>query len=224
MKIIISFTYYISYIILIFQMLTDYCFYNPLYKSLQYMIDRIPVYVYKFSYIGQYSYYNSSTGNDSDYGAVHGDDLIYLFDNLADFPGGFNTNDELVSDVLVFLLTQFAKLDDIDLAKCSDMRPMCQYSHFYKNASGLFDLEETSKFDMESVELWDHFEEISGHQSNAGRSKRQTNDESTTEVFGVIRYAPEESNDETRVRPSRKGRFNDLRDILKDEDAELTKK
>lgn len=203
-----------------FQMLTDYSFYYPFYKSLKYLHDRIPVYLYKFSYRGQYSYSNSYTGN----GVVHGDDLIFLFDSPAIFKDRLNENDQMASDVLISMLTQFAKLGDINLAKCSDMRLMCKYTHFYKNATGLIDKEETTRFDFKSVELWDHLEEIISHQRYAGRSKRQIYDDSTTEVFGSMRYAPEESNNETGERPSRKGRFNELRDILKNGNADPRKK
>lgn len=192
-------------------MLTDYFYYHPLYKTLPYMINRIPVYMYKFSYRGEYSnsqYTRVNCGN----GAVHGDDLLYLFDSPADFSEGLNMEDQLASDTLVQTLTIFAKLDDPNLAKCSDMKPMCEYTHFYKNEAGAFDIEKTSEFDMKLVDLWDQLEEISGHQKNAGRSKRHTNVESTTKVFGVIKYTPEESNDDARGKPSKKGRFIKLRD------------
>lgn len=128
-------------------MVSDYSFYYPLYKSLQFMIERMPVYLYKFSYNGQYSYCKSYTGTDIEYGVVHGDDLIYLFDNPVDFPGGLNANDQLASDKLVQTLTEFAKLDKPNLPRCNKKRN-CDVYYFYNNRSRMFDIDNLSIFDF----------------------------------------------------------------------------
>lgn len=49
--------------------------------------NNLPVYYYKLSYQGRYSYfYTPDSNNSKPYGVIHGDDLIYLFYNKKLFP------------------------------------------------------------------------------------------------------------------------------------------
>ncbi|XP_067006682.2 juvenile hormone esterase [Anabrus simplex] len=53
-----------------------------------------PVYFYKFSYAGKYSYIYDPPGSQTPYGVVHHDDLLYLFYNPSEFFKLFTPQDE----------------------------------------------------------------------------------------------------------------------------------
>lgn len=149
----------------VFQIYTDYSFYYPMYKSLPYMSNN-PVYLYKFSYRGQYSYSMVYTNTLADYGVVHCDDLIYLFESPALFSAGLNEYDQMASQKLIQTFTSFAKQGNPprshQLKKChaDDMNPICKYTHFYKNESGLINTEESNEFDLGMIEFWDELKDF----------------------------------------------------------------
>lgn len=68
-----------------------------------------PIFTYYFDYQGEHSYSALFTGTQEDFGVVHCDDLIYLFESVGLFPSGLNENDTVISDKLVQLYVKFAK-------------------------------------------------------------------------------------------------------------------
>lgn len=92
-------------------MYTDRSFVYPLYKQLDIMMtaSNIPIYTYHFDYRGNYSYSLLFTQTFRDFGVVHCDDLIYLFESPTLFPNGLNEADLRVSRTLVATYVTFAK-------------------------------------------------------------------------------------------------------------------
>lgn len=95
------------------QMITDRGFYQPLYKVKElHTLDQngAPLYIYDFDYRGSISYSLLYAGNTNNYGVVHCDDLIYLFNSPTLFPNNFpeNTPDKLVSQEFVDYFVHFA--------------------------------------------------------------------------------------------------------------------
>lgn len=75
-------------------------------------MTRVPnhkIYTYKFDYRGQYSYSVFFTNTAEDFGVVHCDELIYLFDKPALFPAGLTGTDLAMSDRFVNHFVKFAK-------------------------------------------------------------------------------------------------------------------
>lgn len=94
-------------------MITDRGFYHPFYKVKEihkHDQNGAPLYIYNFKYRGSLSYSFLYAGNTNDYGVVHCDDLIYLFNSPALFPNNFaeNTRDKLVSQDFVDYFVHFA--------------------------------------------------------------------------------------------------------------------
>lgn len=143
-------------------MSADHAFNYPQNKTVLYMDNSIPLYIYKFSYRGQHSYSLLYPNNSSYNEAVHGDDLIYLFDSPAIFPEGLNKNDQMASLKLVQAFIAFAKTEN-DLPKCKFVgkKPLCKYTKFYKNDSGTIDTEEVKyHHNSETFEFWDNLGEL----------------------------------------------------------------
>lgn len=94
-----------------FQMYSDRSFEYPHYKQLQIMTNftNMPIYTYFFDYRGQNSYSALFTGTLRDFGVVHCDDLIYLFESPLLFPNGLNQNDTIISRSLLKHYVTFAK-------------------------------------------------------------------------------------------------------------------
>lgn len=95
-------------------MITDRGFYHPFYKVKElYEKDRngAPLFIYNFNYRGSLSYSILYSGNTNNYGVVHCDDLIYLFNSPLLFQNNFpeNSPDKLVSQELVGNFVSFAK-------------------------------------------------------------------------------------------------------------------
>lgn len=139
-------------------MYTDRSFAYPAYRSLQLHLNnsKAPLYYQSFNYRGQ----NSFTDLDpqlggQNYGVVHSDDLIYLFESRAAFPQGLNEQDKAASDQYVKYIVQFV-LNPSGNVQCKEMKPMCDYVNFYKNATtGGLQTEKSNKFDTEMVKFWD---------------------------------------------------------------------
>lgn len=94
-------------------MITDRGFYHPLFKAkeiLKHDQNAAPLYIYDFNYRGSISYSLLYAGNTNNYGVVHCDDLIYLFNSPTLFPNNFaeNTLDKMVSQEFVDYFVQFA--------------------------------------------------------------------------------------------------------------------
>lgn len=99
-----------------FELCSDYYFYYPVYKTIRHYFDYAevkenPVFIYKFSYHGPYTYVPIYTGGSTNkYDVVHFDDLLYQFRQSAYFPDfEKDSHDaELVKD-FVNILVEFAK-------------------------------------------------------------------------------------------------------------------
>lgn len=84
----------ISKLVFVFQMFSDWYFYYPLYKSLPYMIDSIPVSLFTFSYRGERHFRRTSHRSfDHFYKYEYGrrllsrdESITYQFDSLAPHP------------------------------------------------------------------------------------------------------------------------------------------
>lgn len=68
----------------------------------------MPIYTYHFGYKGEHSYSALFTGTLRDFGVVHCDDLIYLFESPLLFPNGLNREDSIMSRNLVKHYVNFA--------------------------------------------------------------------------------------------------------------------
>lgn len=153
----------------------------------------MPVFVYEFGYEGHYSYCDSYAKAPCYYGAVHGDDLIYLLENTADMPYGLSEIDTMASDKLIEIYTRFARDGDPGLPRCwyTDMNPICKHALFYKNWSkqdqtgkNLLDIEETHEFNDKMVAFWD---------------KLYTNYTDEQFAFGAMEYFPDDSKNKTNL-------------------------
>lgn len=94
-----------------FQMYSDRSFVHPHQKLLEVLMPQMhkPIYTYYFDYRGEHSYSALFTGTLENFGVVHCDDLIYLFESPMLFPNGLNQNDTIISDNLVKHYVKFAK-------------------------------------------------------------------------------------------------------------------
>lgn len=72
-------------------------------------VSNIPIYTYHFDYRGTYSYSILFTRTFKNFGVVHCDDLIYLFESPLLFPNGLDAKDMEVSRNLVATYVTFAK-------------------------------------------------------------------------------------------------------------------
>lgn len=72
------------------------------------LIEETPAYIYKFSFKGPFSFSYPLTGTNNDFGVIHLDDTLYLFQN-AFFPrfepGSSEAN---MSQILVQYFVDFA--------------------------------------------------------------------------------------------------------------------
>ncbi|KAL5287117.1 CES2.2 family protein [Megaselia abdita] len=94
-------------------MITDRGFYYPFFKVKEvhrHDQNGAPLYIYDFKYRGTLSYSFLYAGNTNNYGVVHCDDLIYLFNSPTLFPNNFaeNTPDKMVSQDFVDYFVHFA--------------------------------------------------------------------------------------------------------------------
>lgn len=150
----------------IHQMSSDRSFFHPAYRTLQFHLNvsDAPLFFQNFTYRGQYSFSTEDpTRPTEDYGVIHTDDLIYLFESPGPFPGGLNREDSLAKDMFVEHIIQFVMNQTVPMgpsAQCQEMNPMCNYLRFFKNATGLLDVEVRNDFDMEMVRFWDQTNEI----------------------------------------------------------------
>lgn len=99
-----------------FELFSDYYFYYPMYKSLKHYFDyadieKSPVFIYKFSYHGPYTYVPVYTnGSANRYDVVHFDDLLYQFRQSAIFPDFEKDSiDAKLSQEFVNILLEFIK-------------------------------------------------------------------------------------------------------------------
>lgn len=70
-------------------------------------IEETPVYIYKFSFKGPYSYSSLITSTQNDFGVIHIDDTLYLFPNLF-FPHQPDSNESKMAQILVKYYVDFA--------------------------------------------------------------------------------------------------------------------
>lgn len=144
---------------------TDRSFYYPAYRTLQLHLNtsKAPLYFYNFTYRGENSFsdFDPQT-RGQDFGVVHSDDLIYLFEARGAFPQGLNEQDKAASDKYVRNLVQFVLTQSpTENVTCTEMKPMCDYVRFYRNdTTGALETEKRNDFDGEMVKFWDQTGEI----------------------------------------------------------------
>lgn len=95
------------------QIYTDRSFVTPMYNSIQQNVaydQKHPVYLYKFSYKGPFSYSVVYTGTFTDFGVTHCDELIYILKSPAIFPMGISagSKDMEMRSVLLKYFIDFA--------------------------------------------------------------------------------------------------------------------
>lgn len=148
-----------------FQLFSDRSFYYPAYRTLQLHLNAstAPLYFYNFTYRGQ----NSFTDFDpqlqgGNFGVVHSDDLIYLFEMPGLFPKGLNEQDKAASDKYVKYIVQFVRNGSpTKNVTCAEMKPMCNYLNFYKNeTTGALETQVRNDIDTEMIKFWDQIGEI----------------------------------------------------------------
>lgn len=103
---------YLQFFLFHSQLYNERSFEYPHYKLLKTMAKVSPlqnVYTYYFDYRGQYSYSLLFTNTFRDFGVVHCDDLIYLFESPLLFPQGLNAEDTVMSSRLVQHYVKFAR-------------------------------------------------------------------------------------------------------------------
>lgn len=146
-------------------MFTDRAFAHPTYRSLQLHLNssQSPVYFHNFTYRGQ----NSTSDLDElnrgqDFGVVHSDDLLYLFESRGAFPEGLNAQDRAASEQYVNYIVQFVmEQKPPGDVQCTEMKPMCSHVRFVNNpTTGAMERETRNDFDMEMVRFWDQTGEI----------------------------------------------------------------
>lgn len=134
---------------------------HPFFRALPFIAandEESPTYVYRFHYRGQNSYSTVFTKTPRDFGAVHLDDLIYLFDMPMYFPWGLNPRDMYAKEVLMNHYVHFIKDHDPGFDKCkvTDFDPICPYMFFDDhNQTGLMTKQMSTAWDMSMVKLWD---------------------------------------------------------------------
>lgn len=80
-----------------------------IYANIQFHSKVAPTYAYEFSYIGNFSITSSIYLRPKDWGAIHGDEAIYLYNSSTNFdPLTVGTRDYEMSEFLVDLWVQFA--------------------------------------------------------------------------------------------------------------------
>lgn len=149
------------------QALSDRFYLHPLYRMNQFLAggaDAAPLFLYKFDYRGQHSYSATFTGSKRDYGAVHLDDMIYLFDMPLYFPTGLNERDQQAKEVLMGHYVRFITGHDPGFAPCESVgfEPIhCPYMRFDDhNVTGLITSQMTDLWDMDMVRFWDQASDI----------------------------------------------------------------
>lgn len=142
------------------QALNDRFFLHPFYRALPYLAndEAAPLYVYRFHYRGKYSYSNLFTETQRNYGAVHLDDMIYLFDSPQAFPLGLNLRDRIAKKVLMSYYVRFITGHNPGFPRCQmrDFEPICPYMHFDDDKkTGLITQHMTTRWNMDMVRFWD---------------------------------------------------------------------
>lgn len=138
-------------------MYSDRSFVYPHQKLLESLVPQMtnPIYTYYFDYRGQYSYSMLFTGTVTNFGVVHCDDLIYLFESLALFPRGLNHNDSIMSRNLVRRYVDFAKgLIPWQRTSRADDGKFGPYISLPSNVLGTYDVKDI-------VDFWDQTMEFS---------------------------------------------------------------
>uniref|UniRef100_A0A1L8DJA1 Carboxylic ester hydrolase n=1 Tax=Nyssomyia neivai TaxID=330878 RepID=A0A1L8DJA1_9DIPT len=147
-------------------------FYHPFLKTAEAYVsyanvNENPLFLYKFSYRGNYSYSLAFTGTTRDFGVGHCDDLIYLFRSPALFPNGLapDSMDNHMKNILVKTWVSFATSGKpkewTALGKCrkETFNPICQYQHFTNGPTGDIRISASQDFDMPAMALWDELKE-----------------------------------------------------------------
>uniref|UniRef100_A0A7G3ABS3 Carboxylic ester hydrolase n=1 Tax=Lutzomyia longipalpis TaxID=7200 RepID=A0A7G3ABS3_LUTLO len=147
-------------------------FYHPFLKTTEAYVNYAdvnvnPVYLYKFSYRGNYSYSLAFTGTTRDFGVGHCDDLIYLFRSPALFPNGLavDSMDNQMKNILVRTWISFAisgkpkEWTIMDKCRKENFNPICQYQHFTNGPSEDIRVSTSQDFDMPAMKLWDELKE-----------------------------------------------------------------
>lgn len=144
---------------------TDRSFLFPAYRALQLhakQADQQTFYV-SYDYRGQYSYSDLDPTNPTkaDFGVIHSDDLILLFEMPALFQAGLNEQDKAASQIYVQDILAFVKDQTVpDGTPCSAMEPMCNYVKYTKNEAGQLVRNVINDFDQDMVTFWDQLHEI----------------------------------------------------------------
>ncbi|KNC21239.1 hypothetical protein FF38_14079 [Lucilia cuprina] len=154
------------------ELFSDYYFYFPVYKTLEHYLEyadivKYPVYIYKFSYHGTYTYVPIYTaGSTNRYDVVHLDDLLYQFRQSALFPDFEKDSiDAKLSKEFVGILLEFVKtgkpLHYDDIGSCtkeqfltSGSKGMCKYLEFI-NKDGGYKCVANNTFHVDRMKLWD---------------------------------------------------------------------
>nr|AID61351.1 esterase [Calliphora stygia] len=154
------------------ELFSDYYFYYPVYKTLKHYFDyadiaKSPVYIYKFSYHGPYTYVPVYTGGSTNrYDVVHFDDLLYQFRQSALFPDFEKESiDAKLSKEFVDILLGFVKsgkpLHYDDIGSCtkeqfltSGSKGLCNYLEFINSDDGYKRVANNS-FHFDRMKLWD---------------------------------------------------------------------
>ncbi|KAG8235925.1 hypothetical protein J437_LFUL014281 [Ladona fulva] len=94
-------------------MYTESSFQYPVDRSVKLVskVSSAPVYLYQFTYRGRYGHMPKLPGQDRPYGAVHHDDLIYIFYGQGEYFPFFSSEfpEFVVSQRLVKMLANFAR-------------------------------------------------------------------------------------------------------------------
>lgn len=152
----------------ILKMVGDRYFYHPLYKTvsqyLEYGDTRTnPIHMIKFAFKSNFS--ASHAQSETDFGIVHGDDLVYYFKEQSQQPSfSKNTLDAKMSHVLVQTVVSFVQTDSVQMwqsfASCSAAikTDTCDYQvfqRFEKSDPNRILISVNNRFDLDMVRFWD---------------------------------------------------------------------
>lgn len=122
-----------------------------------------PLYLYRFAYRGQRSFTDMNPQLEGEnFGVVHSDDLMYLFEMRGLFPGVLSNSDKAASDRYVQNIVEFVVNGrPTENVPCTEMKPMCNYVNFYKNeVTGDMETQVRNDFDIDMVRFWAQTGEI----------------------------------------------------------------
>lgn len=112
-----------------------------------------PIYTYYFDYRGANSYSLFFTGTSRDFGVVHCDDLIYLFESPLLFPNGLNEKDTEMSNKLVQQYFTFAQGKEPWTKTTLEGEKLGPYMSLADMTTGYYD-------DWELIRFWNQTEEF----------------------------------------------------------------